>query len=427
MPLPSLFRMSFRSRAVALWLAVFAVPFLVALRPALAVEPIKIGFGMALTGALAGNGKAALTTIQLWAEEVNAKGGLLGRPVKLVYYDDQTSPSIVPGLYTKLLDVDRVDIVLSGYGTAVAAPAMPIVMPRGKLFMALFALGVNEQFGYDRYFQIMPLGPDPRTAVSRGFFEIAKGLTPAPRTVAIAYADSEFPNLAAGGARDLAREAGLQVVYDRSYPLNTVDFSSIVRSIQAAKPDVVYVASLPVDSTGIVRAANEVGLKTRLFGGTLNGPQFASIKQQLGAQLNGLVTYELFVPEPTVNSPGVMAFLAKYQERAKAEGVDPLGYYLPPFAYAAMQVIEQAIRSVGSLDQKKLAEHVHANRFETVVGAIQFAANGEWSVARNLFIQYQGVVGNDLDQFRRPGTHAILYPTELRSGELRQPYQDAKR
>src|SRR5258708_11281984 len=136
-----------------------------------AAEPIKIGFGMALTGALAGNGKAALLSIQMWADDVNAKGGLLERPVKLIFYDDQTNPSIVPGLYTKLIDVDKVDLVIAGYGTNVEAPAMPIVMERGMVYMGMFGLAVNDNFKYDRFFQIQPMGPNPRLAFSEGFFD----------------------------------------------------------------------------------------------------------------------------------------------------------------------------------------------------------------------------------------------------------------
>jgi len=112
---------------------------------ALAQQPLKIGFGMSLTGPLAGNGKAALISMQIWAEDVNAKGGLLGRKVELVYYDDQTNPSTVPGLYSKLLDVDKVDLVVSGYGTAVIAPAMPLMMQRNMAFMTLFGLNVEEE------------------------------------------------------------------------------------------------------------------------------------------------------------------------------------------------------------------------------------------------------------------------------------------
>ena len=101
-------------------------------------QPITIGFGMALTGPLAGFGKQALLGMKIWEEETNAKGGLLGRPVKLIYYDDQSNPSTVPGIYTKLLDVDKVDLVLSGYATNMVAPAIPVVMQKGKTFISLF-------------------------------------------------------------------------------------------------------------------------------------------------------------------------------------------------------------------------------------------------------------------------------------------------
>src|SRR6201992_2263461 len=112
--------------------------------PSRAADPITIGFGMALTGGLAPNGKAALLAMQIWEQEVNAKGGLLGRPVKLVYYDDQSNPSTIPGLYTKLLDVDKVDIIASSYATNMVAPAMPIVMQHERTFFALLGLAVNS-------------------------------------------------------------------------------------------------------------------------------------------------------------------------------------------------------------------------------------------------------------------------------------------
>src|ERR1700760_1143484 len=116
-----------------------------------AAEPITIGFGMALTGGLAAAGKTALLAMQIWQDDVNAKGGLLGRPVKLVYYDDQSNPPTVPGIYTKLLDVDNVDIIVSGYGTNMTAPAMPIAIQHERLFLGLFALAVNAEFHYPKY------------------------------------------------------------------------------------------------------------------------------------------------------------------------------------------------------------------------------------------------------------------------------------
>ena len=394
---------------------------------ALAQQPLKIGFGMSLTGPLAGNGKAALISMEIWRDDVNAKGGLLGRKVEFVYYDDQTNPATVPGIYTKLLDVDKVDLIVSGYGTNVIAPTMPIAMQRKLLLIGLFGLNVNSKFKYDRYFQIMPAGPDPSMGWSQGFFEAAMGMNPKPKTIALVGADAEYPAMALLGARAHAKKAGLKIVYDKTYPPKTVDYAPIVRAIQATNPDLVYVASYPPDSAGMVRAANEVGLKTRMFGGGLVGPQFAALKTQLGPLLNGVVNYEFYVPDLNKQFPGLQAFLAKYQGRAAKEGVDPLGYYLPPYSYAMMQVLEQAVAKVGSLDQAKLAAYIHKSEFDTFVGNVRFAQNGEWAQSRVMMTQYGGISGNDIEQFKQPGKTTVLYPKEYRTGGVKAPYHDNKK
>src|SRR6187399_2172285 len=150
-----------KSRTFA-WLAGVAVTlvaggmFVISGAQAQNKEPIKIGFSMALTGPLAPNGKQALLGAKIWEEETNAKGGLLGRKVQLITYDDQSNPSTVPGIYTKLLDVDKVDLIVGGYGTNMLAPAMPVVLQRKKLFLGLYGLGVNSEFKYDRYFAMIP-------------------------------------------------------------------------------------------------------------------------------------------------------------------------------------------------------------------------------------------------------------------------------
>lgn len=386
--------------------------------PVSAAEPIKIGFSMSLTGNVAASGKAVLLSDQIWAEDVNEKGGLLGRPVELVYYDDQSNPGLVPGIYTKLLDVDKVDL-LAGVGTNLVVPAMPIVTERQKIMMATLALAVNEQFHYPKYFQTMPYGPDGKDAVARGFFEIATTLNPKPRSVALVGADAEFANNALAGARANAKRLGLKIVYDRTYPPNTVDFSGIVRGIQAAQPDLLFVGSYPSDTVGMVRAANEASFKPKLFGGAMVGLQYAAVKSQMGDLLNGIVNYELYVHEPTMQFPGIEKFLKTYQSRAAAQGVDQLGYYQPPFAYATLQVLAQAIEKTGSLDSDKLADTIHKSEFETVVGPIRFGPDGEWATPRILHIQFQGVKGNGLEQFMRDGTQVILYPPQFKSGELR--------
>src|ERR1700712_5987559 len=209
-------------------------------------NPITIGFGMALTGPLAANGKQTLLGMKIWEEEINAKGGLIGRQGKLVYYDDQSNPSTVPGIYTKLLDVDKVDIVVSGYATNMIAPALPVIMQHKRTFLGLLGLAVNSEFNYPNYFSIGPTGgPKPKQSFSKGFFEVAMAQKPKPQTVAFVGADAEFPRNALEGAHELAKEAGLKVVYDRSYPPTTNDYTPIVRGIQATNPDLVFVASYP--------------------------------------------------------------------------------------------------------------------------------------------------------------------------------------
>jgi len=393
-----------------------------ALPSAQAAEPVKIGFGMALTGALAGNGKAALIAMEIWREDVNKAGGLMGRPVEFVYYDDQTNPSVVPGIYTKLLTVDKVDLVVSGYGTNVIAPAIPIMMGRKKVFMGLFGLAANEKFNYPNYFQIMPAGPDPKLDWSRGFFEIATGLDPKPKTVALVGADAEFARNALDGAKTNAEKFNLNVVYNNTYPPSTTDYTPVVRAIQATNPDVVFIASYPPDSAGMVRAINEVGLKAQLLGGGMVGLQYAALLTKLGPMLNGITNYDFWVPAPTLDFPGVNEFLAKYQAKAQDAGVDPLGHYLPPYAYAYLQVLGQAVNAANSLDDAKLAEYIRSNEFDTIIGKVKFGKNGEWASTRVLQVQYQGVTSDGLDQFLKPGARAVLYPSEWKYGELKTPF-----
>jgi branched-chain amino acid transport system substrate-binding protein len=396
--------------------------------PARAADPIKIGTGMALTGGLAANGKAAILAMKIWEEEINAKGGLLGRPVQLIYYDDQSNPSTVPGIFTKLLDVDKVDLICGDYGTNLLAPAMPVVIQHKMTFFALFGLDVNREFQYPKYFAMQPAGgPNPSAAFSQGFFEVAAAQNPKPKTLAIIAADAEFPHNAADGARENAKKAGLQIVYDKTYPPNTTDYTPIVRAVDAANADVVFSASYPPDAVGIVRAANEIGLKAKLFGGGLVGLQYASIKQQLGPQLNGIVNYDFWEPAKTLDFPGVEEFLKKYQARAASEGVDPLGYYLPPFAYANLQVLQAAVEGTKSLDQDKLAEWLRQNTIKTVVGDIAFGPNGEWKEARVLQVQFHDVQGSDLEQWKTADKQTILWPDKYATGKTIYPYSAAKK
>jgi len=407
----------------ALALAAFALPMTTANAQQ---PPVKIGFGMALSGGLAAGGKAALLVYKIWAEEVNARGGLLGRKVELVYYDDQSNPANVPGIYTKLLDVDKVDLVLSGYATVPTAAAMPIIIQRNKLFLSLFALGANTQFEYPRYFQIQPNGPDPKPAFSEGFFATAAKLNPKPKTVAMAGADAEFSVNAMEGARENIKKMGFQIVYDKTYPPNTIDFTPIVRAMKATKPDLFFIASYPPDSAGMIRAVNEVGVQATMIGGNMVGLQFAALKGQFGQLLNGWVNYDYFVPAKTMQFAGMDEFLKKYRERAASAGVDLLGLYIPPYAYAEMQILEAAVKGVSSFDDAKLADYIRTNSFDTIVGKLTFGRYGEWAKSRILMMQFHGLKGNDLEQFKDDSHSTILFPDEFKTGDVVVPFDSAK-
>jgi branched-chain amino acid transport system substrate-binding protein len=384
-------------------------------------QPIKIGFSMALTGGLAPNGKSALLAMQIWEKDTNDKGGLLGRPVQLVYYDDQTISSTVPGIYTKLLDVDKVDLVVGPYGTNMIAPAMPVVIQHKMTFIGLLGLAVNSEFHYPNYFAMIPSGPNPKPSFTKGFFDIGMAQNPKPKTVAIVYADAEFSNNAADGARTNAKALGLNIVYDKSYPPSTTDYAPIMRAINATNPDIIVVCSYPPDTVGMVRAMNEIGTKAKLFGGAMVGPQGTAQKVSLGPMLNGIINYDFWLPGPKMLFPGVQELLAKYQAQAGTQGVDALGYYMAPLSYAYLQVMAEAVTKTGGLDQQKIADYIRANTFHTVAGDIKFGEGGEWAQSRVLQVQFQNVAANDVNQFKDTSKTVIVTPADYASGKAIYP------
>jgi branched-chain amino acid transport system substrate-binding protein len=412
------------------WRAAFAAAAVLMLAvhlPAAAAEPIKIGFSMAMTGGVAQNGKQLLIALQLWRDDVNAKGGLLGRPVEFVYYDDQSNPNNVPAIYTKLIAIDKVDLLLGPYATNMAAAAMPVIVENNKLTVSMMAVSVNRHFNYPKYFSMLSLGPDGVRSFSRGFFDLAAQQKPKPETVALLSGDAEFSRTSADGARANAAAEGFKIVYDKSYPPATTDFAPTLRAIQAVNPDVVFVAAYPPDTVGIVRAADEIGLKPKMFGGTMIGLLITPIKMQLGPMLDGLVVMESFVPAPTFNFPGVADVLKRYRAAAAGEKIDPLGYGFVPFGYAAGQVLAQAIEGTQSLDQNKLADYMHSHKFTTVAGDVEFGADGEWTKGRTVFTQFQNVAPNDMQQFADGKNQPVLWPPEYKTGDIIYPYADAKK
>src|SRR3974390_378705 len=221
--------------------------------PALAADPVKVGFSMSLSGPGGPAGKQVLLSLEIWRDDVNAKGGLLGRPVELVYYDDQTSPANVPPIYAKLIDVDKVDLLLGPYATNQIAAAIAVLTPRKLTTIGLLGLAANSQFHYPGYFSMLTYGENPAREFSRGFFELAKSRKPQLKTVAIVGIDSEFGKTATDGARENAKAANFKIIYDQLYPPSIIDLAPIARAINAVNPDIVFTASYPPDTVAFGR------------------------------------------------------------------------------------------------------------------------------------------------------------------------------
>jgi len=384
--------------------------------------PIKIGMSMPQTGSLGAGGQAALLALRMWVEDVNKRGGLLKRQVELIAYDDQTNPANVPGIYTKLLDVDKVDLLIAPYGTVPTAPVMPLVKQRGLLLMGNFSFQVNAKVQHDMWFNNSPW--NDASSWSDGFF--AAGKKAGAKTVAILAADNDFAQNLANGARKLAQQGGIKSVYDQNYPPSTTDFSSLIRAIRAAKPEMVFVMSYPNDTVAIIRAVNEIGVgsQVQIFGGGMVGLQFTPIMSSLGSLLNGVLNYNSYVPG--MKYPGIEEFLKRYAAKAAEAKVDPLGFYLPPFNYAIGQILEQAVAATKTLDNKAIAAWLHKNEVKTIVGPIRWGKDGEWAQARVVQAQFRGVHDKDVEQFRQTGKQVVIYPEAYKTGDVVTPFEKAR-
>jgi branched-chain amino acid transport system substrate-binding protein len=387
--------------------------------------PMRIGYCLSLTGPVADNSQSARLAHEIWREDINRQGGLLGRPVELVCYDDHANASLVPGIYKRLMDEDKVDLVIGGYGTNTILPAMSLIMERQRFFVGLMGLGVNNTLAYPNYFAMIPTGPDPNAALTEGFFALATAQKPRPGTVALVSADAEFSRNPILGAKDNAKKYGFAIVHEATYPLATQNFTPVIDAVAKSNCDLLFLCSYLADSIGLVRAVRAHPFRPKMVGGAMIGPQNTAVKTTLGPLLNGFVNYEYWQPTPRMMFPGVQQLLETYQARAGEAGVDLLGHYVAPLAYAQMQVVAQAVKATGGLDDARLSRYARDTTFDTVMGTVKFGANGEWAEPRVLQVQFQGISGPEVGQFQNGSRQIVVSPPKFTSGELRFPYADA--
>lgn len=387
--------------------------------------PIRIGYCLSLTGPVADNARSARVAHEIWQEDVNQKGGLLGRSVELICRDDLSEARNVPGLYRQLMDEEKVDLVIGGYGTNTVAPALPAVIERGRFFVGLQGLGVNDALSYPGYFAMIPTGPDPNPALTEGFFALGAEQLPRPTTVALISADALFAKNPILGAKANAEKYGFRVVHESTYPLTTGDFSTIIDDVARSNCDLLFICSYLHDSIGLIRAIHASSFRPKMVGASMIGPQSAAARAVLGPLLNGFVNYEYWAPVPSMMFEGASAFLDTYQARAITRNVDRLGHYTPLLAYAQMQVLAQAVEATAGTNDARLTAYAREATFDTVMGPIRFGSNGEWAQPRVLQVQFQGIQGHDLAQFQQGLRQVVVWPPALASGQLRYPFADA--
>jgi branched-chain amino acid transport system substrate-binding protein len=273
---------------------------------------------------------------------------------------------------------------------------------------------------------MVPTGPHPNTALTEGFFELAAAQRPKPQTVAFLAADAEFARNPVLGGQENARRYGLRFVAEEHCPLSTEDFTSLMRKLEAHAADVLFICSYIEDSIRIVRTITERGYAPKLVGGSMIGPQSTIVKTTLGPLLNGFVNYEYWLPVPKMMFAGARELMDAYQSRATNAGVDALGYYMAPRAYAQIQVVEQAISATQGLEDERLAEYTRHATFKTVVGNVTFGRHGKWAESRVLQVQFQNVKDHGVDQFKDARTQVVVAPSAWASGDLIYPHGRAR-
>ena len=397
---------------------------------AMAADPIRIGMTMALTGGVAPIGKQVLAALQIWRDDVNAKGGLLGRPVELVFYDDQSNPANVPQLYTKLIEVDKVDLLIGPYATNMVAPAIPVLMQIKKTTIGILANAANSQFHYDQYFSMLPTGPEPQKAFSRGFFELAAGGDPAAED---GRDRRRRRRIRAERRRRRARDhQGDGRLRDRRRQEISADHDRLHAD---------HARGAGAQSRHRLRRGLSAGFRRHRARRQRNRADAENVRRHLhrsprdadqdaARAADERHRQQRSVPagaEPS-RSPARYELLAKYQAVAKNReiGSDRLGVPAARLrgrtGAGAGGRRHQEPRSRG-----KLADYMRSHTFKTVVGDIAFGKDGEWAKSRVVFTQFQHVTGNTLDQFKDTTHEVIVWPKEYKTGDMIYPYAEAKK
>ena len=364
-------------------------------RPSDAQQPIRIGATMSVTGAYDTQGVPARNGYLLCQKHVNEKGGILGRKIEFLIYDDTSDTKTGASLYEKLIVEDKVDAVMGPYGSPITEGVAPVTEKHRKVMLTPLA-ATSSIWEKGRRYIFMQLPPSELFLA--GLIDMASrnGL----KTVALIIEDTLFPKSAAKGTIDLAKKKGMDVVIHEEYPKGTKDFSAILARVKAANPDVLGVsASVLDDFITVARQMKELDVHVKMFGNT---GAVAEFQQELGKTAE--FAYGLSAWEPSLPYPGVKEFVEAYQkEFNRAPSFHAAG------AYAGCQLFMKAARRAGSLDSEKLREELLKLKTKTIFSDYAVDERGYQTANKGLFIQWQD------------GAKVVVWPDELATGKPRFP------
>ena len=362
----------------------------------LAAEPIRVGVTASLSGDYAAPGGDLLEGLKMWADDINARGALLGREVEIVSYDDQSDPDTSARLYEKLISDDKVDLLIGPYSSDVT----------------LAASNVAEAHGFP-----MVSGSSSATDIwSRGYRNIFQVATPADRymdlliksasdagltTIALAYAGRDFPRGVARGVRIRAAAAGMNLVFDEEYPEDSTDFTDLVRRIKASRPDLVIGGTYLKDSIALVREAKRQNFSPKAIAFTV-GPALTEFGDTLGADADGILGVVGWMRSGRV--PMAYDFSFRYKEITGRNAGAHAAY-----GYAAGQVLEAAVRLADSLDKDAVRAQLREMKFGSLMGRYRVEDSGRQLEKETFVMQWQD------------GHRLLVLPKQFRAGPIIYP------
>jgi branched-chain amino acid transport system substrate-binding protein len=363
-------------RARILGMALAGLCLLMGMSVSQAAEPIRVGVTASLTGAYAKLGQDQLSGIRMWADDINARGALLGHKVEIVHYDDASDPEKSAALYERLITQDKVDLLLGPYSSDITLAASRVAERHNFPMVATGAAsGKIWEQGFSNIFQI--------DAPADQYMELPLGLANEKglKRIALVYADTEFPREVAAGARKMAASHGMQIVLDEAYPQDSLDFAGIAGRLKAAAPDVVIGGTYFNDSVALVRAIRSVGLKPEIMVMTV-GPAQQDFGRQLGDDANGVMGAIAWMRSGKM--PLAYDFSFRYKQKYGHNAAVHAAY-----GYAGGQVLEAAARLAGSLDRDAVREQLKTMKFRSLLGHYRVDETGRQTAKKTFVLQWQ--------------------------------------